>query len=921
MATWRTCAILVRSERPVGRIRRERMRVNLAEIEKAVGEIDLDQGFDLIYDLLLAHGLPKASVSRLKSGSYDKSEFENEVLWKRKVFYRHEPTIEDDALLALIDDSRTDERIERHKPRFLIIRNETHFVARDQLTGDTLDLDLADLPGRADFFLPWAGIEKTQVENANIADVKAAEKMAKLYDEIVRHNEIDGVTDTYNLNVFFSRLLFCFFAEDTGVFEPSQFTGRISSLTADSGEDVHEFLDRLFTVLDTEPGERGGLPEYLADYGYVNGSLFSRRIPSPEFTARARALVIDCGTLDWAQINPDIFGSMIQAVVHPGHRAGLGMHYTSVENIMKVIRPLFLDGLEEEFGRAVDSPRRLRKLLERIGRIKVFDPACGSGNFLVIAYKELRKLEHRILGRLADLEPHDARLFANSGIHLDSFYGIEIDSFAHEIAMLSLWLAKHQMNLEFEELFGVELDLIPLKEGGQIVQGNATQIDWESVCPKFDDSTVYVVGNPPYLGSSMQKPEQKADFVAYFGTERYPRNLDYISLWFFKGAEYIADGRAELAFVSTNSVSQGDHTGLMWPAILKHGVEISFVHQSFLWSNQARSKAGVTCVVIGLAQVDNRQRQIFNNGSRTQVPHIGPYLTATDDDTIVLKVRRSLSGLPPMVFGSKPTDGGHLNFTESERQALVESDPGAETFVRRYAGADDLLNGKVRYCLWIEDADANAASAIPGIAQRLERVRASRRDGSATAQAMAHKPYRFLQRAHRNGPSILIPLHSSERREYIPMGFLDGKTVISNAAGVIYDAEPWVFGLIQSRMHMVWVRAVAGRLKSDYRYSSSLVYNTFPTPNLTDADRSRLQDGAVGILAARERFSGNTLAELYDPEKMPYQLREAHSELDQIVDRIYRKKPFDSDEERLELLFSMYSEMTAQEETTGAQSG
>lgn len=884
--------------------------MKLAEVEARVAVLNLDAGFELIFDLLLAYGLPQASVSRLRNGSYDKSEFEQEVLWKGKVFYRYEPSVGSDGLYGLIDSTRTDERIERFRPRFLIVRNEGHLLASDQVTGDTLDIELRDLPGRADFFLPWAGIEKATVENASVADVKAAAKMAKLYDEIVRHNEIETATDTYNLNVFFSRLLFCFFAEDTGVFEPAQFSGRIASLTQDSGEDVADFLDRLFVVLDTEPAERQDLPGHLADFGYVNGSLFSERLPCPRFTAKARSLVIGCGTLDWAFINPDIFGSMIQAVVHPGERSGLGLHYTSVENIMKVLRPLFLDDLEADFAAAQDSPRKLRKLLDTIAEIKVFDPACGSGNFLVIAYKELRKLEHRILGRLVDLDAKEAGLFKLSSIKLENFYGIEIDGFAHEIAMLSLWLAKHQMNLEFEELFGVELGLIPLKEGGQIVQGNATRMDWELICPKADDGPVYVVGNPPYVGSSMQGPEQKADFEAWFGTKKYPRNLDYIALWFFKGAEYVSDGCAELAFVSTNSVSQGDHVGLMWPLILDQGVEISFAHQSFLWTNQAKGKAGVTCVVIGLTADSSTDRRLFEGGHRKVVRHIGPYLTAAPDNTIVHKSRTSISDLPPMVFGSKPTDGGHLNFSDSEREQILSEDPNAARFIRRYVGAEDLLNDNVRFCLWISDSEAAAASEIPSLKRRFEGVRASRLSGSTTAQAMADRPYRFLQRAHRDGTSIIVPSVSSERREYIPMDFLDSDTVISNAANAIYDAEPWVFGLIQSRMHMAWVRAVAGRLKSDYRYSSVLVYNTFPVPELSEGDREVLQTGAFGILEARARFAGKTLAELYDPDKMPEALREAHCKLDETVDGIYRKKPFDSDEERLEMLFALYSEMT-----------
>lgn len=889
--------------------------MNLAEVEKRVAELDMDQGFDLIYGLLLAYGLPKASVSRVRSGSYDKSDFDQEVLWKGKVFYRYEPDIENDALLALIDDTRTDQRIERFKPRFLIVRNQDHFLARDQLTGDTLDLDLAELPGRADFFLPWAGIEKTQVVNASLADIKAAEKMAKLYDEIVRHNEIVSETDTYNLNVFFSRLLFCFFAEDTGVFKPGLFTGHLASLTRDSGEDVAEFMDRLFAVLDTETADRNESLEALAEYGYVNGSLFGRRLPSPRFTARARGLVIDCGTLDWAQINPDIFGSMIQAVVHPGQRAGLGMHYTSVENIMKVIRPLFLDELKEDLAKAEDSPRRLRKLLDRVEKIKVFDPACGSGNFLVIAYKELRKLEHQILGRLADLEPHSAKLFAYSRVHLDNFYGIEIDSFAHEIAMLSLWLAKHQMNLEFEELFGVELGLIPLKEGGQIIQGNATRLDWGEVVSREGDEDILILGNPPYLGGTRQSAENKRDLEFAFEGRTVNKYLDYVSIWLYKGAQMVDQYAAHLGLVTTNSVFQGNHVGLLWPHLEDFDIQISFAHAPFLWSNQARGSAGVTCSIIGLAPKDERLEPVFfADQSRRQVKTINRYLVPDAPDVIVHKASNPLNGLPPLLFGSMPRDGGGLLLSQQERDSLLAAAPAAAKFIREYKGSEEFINGSSRYCLWLEESELNEAQAIPQVAERLARVAASREASvAASTKRFATSPHLFVQRAHQGGPSIIVPRVSSERREYVPMGFLDEKTIISDAANAIYDADPWVFGLIQSRMHMAWVRAVAGRLKSDYRYSAGLVYNTFPVPNLTDPDKAKLQEGTVGVLAARERYSGNTLAELYDPTKMPLPLRDAHETLDEIVDRIYRRRPFASDEERLEMLFALYSEMTEED--------
>lgn len=918
--------------------------MNLGEIEQQVAGLDTDQGFDLIYDLLLAYGLPRASISRLRTGSHNRSDRADERLWRGKVYYRfveraddlrgsaNDPMknsrpVRDDAmpyrlpdggedLLGLIDGAKSDPRILKERPRFIIVRDSARLLAIDTKTAATLDTPLPELARHVAFFLPWAGIEKTQLENLNYADIKAAEKMARLYDEIIQHNEIATEQDVHHLNVFFSRLLFCFFAEDTGVFQRGQFTNAVGSMTNANGEDVHRFLDDLFRVLNTKPSARGAVSEHFQDFGYVNGNLFEQRASSPTFSAKARRIVLECGALDWSQINPDIFGSMIQAVVHPGQRASLGMHYTSVDNIMKVIRPLFLDALDDAFDAASDSPIRLERLLARICAVKVFDPACGSGNFLVIAYKALRKLEHRILQRIFELDPRKRGIFKLSGLRLENFFGIEIDDFAHEIAVLSLWLAKHQMNLEFYELFGVAISLIPLRDTGNVVCGNATRLDWEEVCPATGTDDLFVLGNPPYLGSSMQTVDQKNDFINFFGTKNYPKNLDYIALWFLKGATYLADGKAELGFVSTNSVCQGDHVGLMWPAIIGRGAEIAFAHESFLWSNQAKGKAGVTCVVIGLSSRSRPVRFLYAAGQRRAVSNINPYLASSARNTIVLKEPAPLCALPQMVFGSKPTDGGFLNFTDVERTRLLMEAPDAARFVRKYMGAQEFLTGQARYCLWIRDDESVDAVNIGPIARRLENVARSRMRGSTTAQAMADRPYRFLQRAHKESPSIIVPIHSSENREYIPMGFLDCETVISNAANVIYDAEPWVFGLIQSRMHMVWVRAVAGRLKSDFRYSAVLVYNTFPVPELTDQLKAALTGHVFEVLDAREQFAGKTLAELYDPEKMPDVLRRAHRRLDETVDRLYRKREFATDEERLELLFEMYEAITSTRDGT-----
>lgn len=898
------------------------MALSIREIDQRVQEIDQHFHFESIYDLLAAYGTPKSTITRLKKdrgGRLNTSRHEHELLWKDKVAYRFEQAASKDQLLEAISQLESEVTVRKPVPRFVIVADEGHLLARDTKTGDSLDIETRQLGDHFHFFAPWAKIEKAAIENVNPADVKAATKMAKLYDEIVKKNDVHTSEEIHALNVFFARLLFCFFAEDTGVFgQPKDhlFSNTVVSLSQADGSDFAQVLDDLFDVLDTPTEERSGVPLHFEQFGYVNGSLFSERTRTPDFTAKSRAIVMECAELDWSQINPDIFGSMIQAVVHPSQRGGLGMHYTSVENIMRVLRPLFLDELQEALIAAEDDTGKLKKLLDRVAAIKIFDPACGSGNFLIIAYKELRHMEHQLLERIHQIEEGSLgagmaqTLFPDPRVKLENFFGIEIDDFACEIATLSLWLAKHQMNLEFAHMFDKNIPLIPLVDHGNIVEANATRTPWESVCPAEVGEEVYVCGNPPYLGSSMQDGGQKQDFIEYFRSTRYPKNLDYISLWFFKGAEFAAKTDASVAFVTTNSVSQGDHVALMWPRIFELGVEISFAHQSFKWTNQAKGNAGVTCAVIGLARTAKRPA-IYSNGSRREVDHIGPYLTEDPNNTIVESARQPPSGLPPMVFGSKPTDGGFLNMTPSERRDLVQAAPEAEEFVRRYMGASEFINGAERYVLWIDDGSAMRASEIPEIQARLEGVRASRLRGSTTAQGMADRPYRFLQRAHKETAAIIVPRVSSERREYIPMGFLGPDTVISDAANAIYDAEPWVFGLIQSRMHMVWVRAVAGRLKTDYRYSAVLCYNTFPVPPLKDVDITRLTDGASHVLAAREQYADKTLAQLYDPDKMPDSLRGAHVELDEVVDRIYQpRRPFSSDEARLERLFMMYAKAT-----------
>lgn len=890
--------------------------MNLKEIEERVAGVGAAAGPDFLFELLRAYGIPKASVTRLRSGSYNRSEREGEYLWRGKVYFRSLDGA-DGELYATVDAARTDERIVHERPRFAVARNESRLVAADLKTGDALDIEIDQLPSHAAFFLPWAGIEKTQIENLSLADVKAAEKMAKLYEEITTSNAVETEEQIHELNVFFSRLLFCFFGEDTGVFGKGSFTNAIGSLSLAGGEDLHELLDQIFDLLNTEPEQRADHPAHLRGFGYVGGKLFERHSSAPRFTARARSTVLECGTLDWSQINPDIFGSMIQAVVHRGQRGKLGMHYTSTENIMKVIRPLFLDALEEELEASADSTARLDRLLDRLAAVQVFDPACGSGNFLVIAYKELRRLEHRALERISELDPSRRRLFDFSRIPLDNFYGIEIDDFAHEIAMLSLWLAKHQMNLEFKELFGVEIPLIPLREAGRIVCGNAARLDWRSACPPGVE--VYLCGNPPYQGARLQSGEQKADVMAVAGELPHASNLDYVAIWLLKGAEYVADGNARLGFVATNSVTQGEQVAILWPALFRHGVAIDFAVRPFRWTNLARGGAGVICVIVGLSSAPRRQPLIYDGDAKRAVSGITPYLTEGDSSLVVRRRSKQIAGLPPITFGNMPNDGGALILDAEEYREALERDPEVGGFLRRFVGSKGLIEGIERYALWIEDDEVARAARNPLIAERLARVREHRRASSRKAtQALARVPHRFGERRHKPGSAIVVPRHSSERRQYVPFGFVDTSTVIADSAMAVYSAEPWLFGLIESRMHMLWLDAVGGRIKSDYRYSAVLVYNTFPVPTLATSDRDALKAGAITVLATREQFPDRTLAELYDPDAMPTVLLDAHKALDQTVDRLYRSRPFDSDGERLKALFAMYEEMAEAEEAVDA---
>ena len=900
--------------------------MNITQIESNLQNVV--QGFNpdtFIYDLLLAYDTPKATIKRLQLGDANLSKTAGEVAWKKKLFFK---AFTDKDIFQDIQDvfktSLSAAHVTKHDPRFIIVTDFQTLLAADTKTGDTLDIPILNIAKHFDFFLPWAGMEKAQVQQENPADVKAAEKMGKLYGEIKRDNPTHTPEEIHNLNIFLSRLLFCFFAEDTGIFSPNQFTIAIQSHTQLDGSDLNTYLDSLFEVMNTPPQYRTDLPAYLTAFPYVNGGLFRNKHAAPVFSKQSRKTISECGDLDWSAINPDIFGSMIQAVVSAEDRGSLGMHYTSVPNIMKVIEPLFLNDLYDEFDAAKGHIKKLNALLQRIWNIKIFDPACGSGNFLIIAYKELRKLEMLVFKEIDTLNGnlHSGKIgFEDqtySQILLSNFYGIEIDDFAHEVAILSLWLAEHQMNQAFFKEFGRVKPALPLMQTGNIVQGNATRLDWVLVCPHTEGGEVFVLGNPPYLGSSMQSAEQKDDMAFVFKGIKDYKNLDYIACWFLKGAKYIQNQNAQFAFVSTNSICQGEQVAMLWPNIFNKNLEIGFAFTSFKWKNNAKSNAMVSVAIIGVFNTGKKSiKYIFSNDKQIRVTNINAYL-ANSNNIIVEKRSNSLANLTEMTSGLKAGDDGNLILSEIEKQELINLCPDTKTLIKDYVGADELMNGGKRFCLWITNDDVSFAYSIPILKKRFEKCRAFRLSSKKEAtKRKALFPHQFDETTFVDSEAIIIPQTGSERREYLPIGFLNPNTVISNAARAIYNAKPYLFSIISSKMHIIWVRGVAGRLKMDMQYSNTLCYNTFPFPPLSIQQKQELETHVYRILEEREAHSEKTLAQLYDPDKMPDGLREAHRQNDLAVERIYRSKPFESDEERLAYLFKLYEQMIAAEREAG----
>lgn len=884
---------------------------------------------EFIFSFLDAYGFPKSTITRLRKGDDSRNVAEDDdIALKKKLYFR--AVSEGTDLNTEAESLKGRGVVARNDIRFVIVTDFKDLVAFDLKAEERLETSVEGLDKQYAFFLPLAGYEKAVMHSEHPADIKASEKMGQLFDLIRERNDLSRPEDIHALNVFMTRLLFCFYAEDTGIFEQDQMTSVLQSTTQEDGSGVDRFFTDLFKVLNLKPDapERKGMPAHLQAFPYVNGGLFRNDEPIPEFGRRARRILLDCGSLNWSEINPDIFGSMFQAVIDEAQRGNLGQHYTSVSNIMKVIQPLFLDKLYAELEKSRKREKKakapLLRLLLRLQNLRVFDPACGSGNFLIIAYKALRKLEMEVIDALNAI-PGQAEMYY-SDIRLSQFYGIEIDDFAHEVAILSLWLAEHQMNVAFKEKFGYAKAALPLRDSGNIVCGNALRLDWEDVCPSVDANgnlyEVYICGNPPFLGSGGRSDDQNKNMANVFSTFKAFGMLDFVTCWFWKSAQYISGRNAEFALVSTNSICQGEQASTLWKPILNLGLKIRFAYQTFSWKNHAKQNAAVHVVVVGVANAPMvKTATLFKvqdgkNIHLVDVESISPYLLE-GGDTVIESRSKPICSVSEMVYGNKPVDGGHLLLTTDEKNSLLATEPDAEKWVKKLLGAQEFIQAKERWCLWLAEAAVEDIEDMPLVQQRVEAVRDMRlASKKAATQRTAEDSHLFGEIRHpKIGTYVLVPSVSSERRPYVPIGFFGSDVITTNANLMIPNATLYEFGILTSEMHNDWMRTVAGRLESRYRYSATLVYNTFPWPEVEDLQRKQIEALAEEVLLIREDYPDKSLADLYDPEKMPEPLRDAHKALDRAVEALYRNTPFRDASERLAHLFARYEKLIAAEKS------
>ncbi|MFA4943840.1 MAG: DNA methyltransferase [Lentisphaeria bacterium] len=884
-----------------------------------------------------------------------------DLFWRGKLLVEHKSRGKDldrassqafAYLQALAADGRQDEI-----PRCVIVSDFARIALHDLEPEEQLDLPLfegrrvntiefplADLHRHVHAFAFIAGYKPHRVDPEDPANIRAAEVMGQLHDALAA-----GGYQGHALERFLVRILFCLFAEDSGIFDPNAFTNCLENSTREDGSDLGLHLARFFLLLNAPQDRRqAGLDERLASLPYVNGGLFAETLPFAEFNRDMRLALVRCTRFDWSRISPAVFGSLFQSVMEPAARRQVGAHYTSERDILKVIRSLFLDDLRAEFARIRTSKPKLEAFHQKLAALRFLDPACGCGNFLVLTYRELRLLEMDVLEALRIHEQiiPGADISAISCIDVDQFYGIEIEEFPALIAETALWLMDHQMNLRLSERMGRYYQRLPLKKSATIHVGNALRLDWKELLPP--ENCAYILGNPPFVGAKFQTPEQKADIAAVAGGVNNAGLLDYVTGWYFKAADYIQGTCIAAGFVSTNSISQGEQPGVLWNPLFAKGMKIRFAHRTFPWASEARGKAHVHVVIIGFGGADSATKRIYDYEGETptvrEVRNISPYLVEGPDTAIVNR-QKPLCAVPEIGIGNKPIDGGNYLFTAAEKDAFLKLQPEAAPYFRPWIGSAEFINGWQRWCLWLGDCPPGELRKMPEVMKRIEAVREFRlASKSPPTQKLALTPTRFHVENLPASNFLVVPGVSSERRPYIPIGFMTPDVIASNLVNIIPAATLWHFGILTSAMHMAWVKQVCGRLKSDYRYSNKLVYNNFPWPQPAPdaADKSNLSDGSVGsdrsdrsgrsdkaaaefarrraaveasaqaVLDARAPHlaRGSTLADLYDPLTMPPELVRAHQALDHAVEKCYRPAPFAGDRARVEHLFALYEKLT-----------
>ena len=848
--------------------------------------------------------------------------------------------------------------LEEHElPKFILVSDFENFILYDLEEDNTIEFKLNELVKNVNHFGYIIGYQKKVFKEQDPANIKAAELMGKLHDRL----EEIGYTG-HPLEVYLVRILFCLFAEDTTIFDKQQFQEYIEQRTNIDGSDLASKLQELFQVLNTEIDNRyKNLDEQLAGFPFVNGKLFEENLPTASFDSKMRQALLNCCYIDWSKISPAIFGSMFQSVMNPKERRNLGAHYTSETNILKLIKPLFLDDLWKEFEGIKDNKNKLPEFHKRIGSQKILDPACGCGNFLVITYRELRLLELEVLRALNKSGQRVINIEDILLIDVDMMYGIECEEFPSRISEVAMWLIDHQMNMMISNEFGQYYTRLPLKKAATIINDDALKTDWQSLLnpvntidvvakhtniylaekPTVEYKTVnvqtetyeihkgepeksnqikfdFIIGNPPFIGSKLMTQSQRDDVVKEFDNIQGAGVLDYVTAWYAKAAKYIQGAKTKVAFVSTNSIVQGEQTSILWGQMLnKYKIIIHFAHRTFKWSNEAKGNAAVYCVIIGFANYDTNNKRIFeyedikSEAHELKVKNINPYLVDAKD-LLITKRSNPICNVPKMSFGNMPLDGGHLLLSDEEKNEFIKKEPKSEKFIKPLISAFEFLNGEKRWCLWLPDAKPNELKQMPEVLKRIELVKKFRMNSIApSTQKFANTPALFRDM---NQPEsfIALPRVSSENRKYIPMGFFDKRSIVSDTCMSVPNCRMYHFGILMSVMHMSWVKNICGRLKSDFRYSKYIVYNNYPWPeNPTDKQVRAIETASQKVLDARLEFPDSSLADLYNPLTMPPVLIKAHNDLDKAVDLSYRPQPFVSEAKRMEFLFELYEKYTA----------